>query len=111
MALPEQTNKVKDFAIYLTFGCEYFEIHPSQILHDGDKSNYLLQHAFRNLARKFFENWELSLQIFNQLESESISFLLGQCNGSEPDQLFSLTAFLHATSTKKPLFNCWVNHK
>jgi hypothetical protein len=33
--------------------------------------------------------------IIHQLESESISFLLGQRNGFEPDQLFSLTAFLH----------------
>jgi hypothetical protein len=75
-----------------------------------------LKHAFRNLARMLFENWEFvlanyisygcsqgcfsknrnsSLQILHQLESESISFLLGQCNGFEPDQLFSLTAFLH----------------
>jgi hypothetical protein len=37
----------------------------------------------------------LSLQIVHQLESKSISFLLGQRNGFEPDQLFSLTAFLH----------------
>jgi hypothetical protein len=49
-------------------------------------------------ARMFFKKK-------HQLESESISFLLGQRNGFEPDQLFILTAFLHAfvctTSTKK----------
>jgi hypothetical protein len=46
----------------------------------------------------FFKNWQFLLAnymyIIHQLESESISFLLGQRNGSEPDQFFSLTAFL-----------------
>jgi hypothetical protein len=37
----------------------------------------------------FFKKWEfvLHLQIIYQLESESISFLLGQRNGFQPDQL------------------------
>jgi hypothetical protein len=57
-----------------------------------------------------------SLQIvIHQLEFESISFLLGQRHTFEPDQLFSLTAFLHTfvyNQYKKRLFNCcWVNHK
>jgi hypothetical protein len=62
----------------------------------------------------FSKNGNSSLQIIPQLESESISILLGQRNGFEPDQLFSLTAFLHTfvyNQYKKRLFNCWVNHK
>jgi hypothetical protein len=51
------------------------------------------QKSYKNVLSKC---WNLSLQIFNQLASESISFLLGQRNGSESDQLFfSLTALLH----------------
>jgi hypothetical protein len=48
----------------------------------------ILQGCFLKIGNSF-------LQIIHQLESESISFLLGQRNGFEPDQLFSLTAFLH----------------
>jgi hypothetical protein len=62
----------------------------------------------------FSKTGNSSLQIIHQLESDSISFLLGQRNGFEPDQLFSLTACLHTfvyNQYKKWLFNCWVNHK
>jgi hypothetical protein len=59
------------------------------------KSNGLLQHAFRNLARMLFKNLEFVVPIFHQLESESISFFLGQSSGSEPDQrLISVTAIV-----------------
>jgi hypothetical protein len=46
---------------------EHLEIHPSEILHDADKSNCMLQHAFRNLARMFFENWEFVLKVMYQI--------------------------------------------
>jgi hypothetical protein len=47
------------------------------------------------VPRCFSKNGNSSLQIIHQLESESILFLLGQRTGFQPDQLFSLTAFLH----------------
>jgi hypothetical protein len=43
--------------------------------------------------RMFFKKWEFVLATLTQ--PQPISFLLGQRNGFEPDQLFSLTALLH----------------
>jgi hypothetical protein len=54
-------NTKIDFAFYLTDTFEYFEICPSGIPYGADKSNRLLQHAFRNLARMFFESKSISL--------------------------------------------------
>jgi hypothetical protein len=59
---------------------------------------FVLEACFQQKSDKdVFQKWEfaLHLQIIHQLESETISFLLSQRNGFQPDQLFSLTAFLH----------------
>jgi hypothetical protein len=60
----------------------------------------LFASIFSSVDDPFSENWTLSLQIFNQLESESYSFFQGQRDGSEPDQVFMLTAFLHTSRRK-----------
>jgi hypothetical protein len=71
MAVPEQEKKKSQMS-------------NSNVLH----FLFVLEACFQQKSYNF-KKWEfvLHLQIIHQLESESISFLLGQCNGFQPDQL------------------------